>query len=119
MADLLSQYLSYEERLALPYEDQLAYIEKMRTLAATQVAASELRRYAVIALRDQARNHRAVVERADAQGSDAMPTPIDLLGRAVEEIHGQLYFQKREGINAQRAEGVWSCLLYTSDAADE
>ena len=97
MADLLSQYLSYEERLALPYEDQLAYIEKMRTLAATQVAASELRRYAVIALRDQARNHRAVVERADAQGSDAVPTPYDRLRWAVDETSSQLDLQSLRG----------------------
>ena len=56
---------------------QLAYIEMVRTLADAQVAASEIRRYGMIALRDQARNHRAVVERADVQVSDAISTPYD------------------------------------------
>ena len=41
MVDLLS-YLSYDEQLALPDEDQLAYIEKARTLADVQAAASEV-----------------------------------------------------------------------------
>ena len=75
MADLLSHHLSCEEKLAVPYEDQLAYLQNVRTSAAAQVAASELQRYAMIALRYQARNHRQVVERAGAQESDANSTP--------------------------------------------
>ena len=79
---------------------QLAYIEMVRTLAEAQVAASEIRRYGMIALRDQARNHRAVVERADVQVSDAISTPYDRFRWAVEEISDQLDLQKRAGINA-------------------
>ena len=98
MADLLPDHLFYEEQLALPHEDQLAYIENMMTLATSQVPASELQKHAMIALRDQARNHEAVVEREDAQGSNAIPTPYDRLRWALDEIAGQLDLQKGEGI---------------------
>ena len=103
MVDLLS-HLSSEEQLALRSEDQLAYTKKARILAGTQVASSEIRRLAMIALRDRARNHQAVTERADAQGSDVISTPIGRLRWAVEEIHSQLDFQKGDGINAQQRE---------------
>ena len=66
MTHLLSHDFSYEEQLALSYEDRLAYIEKVRTVAAAQVAAFEVQIYAMIALRDQARYHPAVAERTDA-----------------------------------------------------
>ena len=54
MTDLRS-HLSSEEQLAFPYEDQLAYITKTRTIAEEHIAASEVRKYVMIALRDQAR----------------------------------------------------------------
>ena len=53
---------------------------------------------------DQARNLRAVVDKADAQGSDAIPTPYDRLRWAADEISGQLDMRKREGVNAQQKE---------------
>ena len=58
--------ISNKEQLALAYEDQQAYIRNMRALSDEQAAASEVRRYAMIALRDQAGNDAAVVGRANA-----------------------------------------------------
>ena len=40
MVYFLSRHLSYEEHMALPYEDKLAYIERVRTSVYTRGAAN-------------------------------------------------------------------------------
>ena len=58
----------------------------------------------MITLCDQARSHRAIVERADGKRSDAIPTPYVRLRWLMDEIYGHWDLQQRVGLQVQHKE---------------
>ena len=63
--------------ISLLRTDPAPYIAKVRRIAFANVAANQVQRDAIIALREQEQYCRAVKERAEAQWSDAFPAPIE------------------------------------------
>ena len=83
--------------------NELAEAEQV---ASAHIAASRIRRYAIIALREREENQRAVEKKTDAQGSATDPTPDDRLVEVAQEIVDQLVQHTRNGIQAQEGKLV-------------
>ena len=83
--------------------NELAEAEQV---ASAHIAASRIRRCAIIALREREENHGSGEKKTDAQGSTADPTPDDCLVEVAPEIVDQLIQQTWNGIQAQQGKLV-------------
>ena len=101
----------YQVSLPLPLRCGRRKLIRQGNIA--NAVADRAHNYAINALRERDEYHRAVTDRADAQASDAIPTPNNRLAWVLREIRGESALQQQLGIEAQQERFVRVCIRIT------